>query len=227
MINDHTMAPNDVILLEADNKHYDFVANIKDQYEAILIHNKQRIKLNVLKILTGEVVTQVLLKPSNSLTIGATYKLKILGLYSSKQELLKDYNYLTKNHQPPLWVVKNKTEDNIAPKWLQKPKLIESINSPASGGYEFMWANFEVKTIDQSQVFFETEVVDLLTGKIQKLFLTTDHFGKLMVGSGKCAGLIFYEPNRKYKVRFKPMDMCGNYGEVSDWITFDSPVIEK
>lgn len=215
--------PNSQIILEGYMFSQSVIDSLNIKYPVYLTSSEETIPLKVEQKIKGMFsLTQVVLKPEQKLTPGKAYQLRIDGLNRYEQSLLKKWNYKTKKSEPMIWTV-SEAEDHDAPVLLNQPRLVKKETIHYGCGPE-VYAYFDLKARDNSEILIKTELVDLTSNTNNSYYLNYRNGNPLGVGHGMCSGEFTYEPDHKYKVRFSPMDISGNSdNQWTEWIEFDSP----
>ena len=84
------------------------------------------------------------------------------------------------------------------------------------------YAIFEVLNKPDSEVWFNTEVVDMETN-LSTHFYIRAYESELKVGHGMCSGGFKFKKGGTYKVRFTTVNSNQMTLTRTDWIVFDSP----
>lgn len=213
---------NSLILLTGYASSQEVVSALNKQYPVYLAAEGHQVKLSVVRIEKGAFsMTEAVLKPDKLLQPGVSYQLKIDGLTANQAARLVRYN--AQGEKEPLsWQVEAGLDTEV-PVLLKQPTLVASWYVPFGCGPSVGVA-FTMETKDRSQVLVETEVLDLSTGTSTVALLGIGNQQRVRVGHGMCFGAFVFLENRKYKVRFRLMDVCGNKSKQwTDWSKFDSP----
>ncbi len=219
--NSNEISQNGLIVLDAYGKHGDLLSG---KYDAYLEAKSHHVKLETIEARKGMYgLFQVILRPTSKLLAGKTYTLKIVGLDKETKHIAwEKWSGKSGKKVPISWRVNSKI-DTQKPIWKAKPKLINK-KTLSYGCGPVVYAIFDIKISDASQVLIKTELYDMKTKKTNVYFLFLKENGKLKVGHGMCNGAFYFEKNRRYKVRFSLIDVSGNTNDTwSQWIEFDSP----
>ncbi len=219
-----TISQNSHFILEGAWSTQELIEELNQKYPVYLSsRGGHQVKLKVLEQHKGLYrLTQALLMPEEKLIAGETYTLQINGLSKKDQEyLLNKWDPDANVYKPYSWTV-IEGNDNQGPSWSQRPALVDRTMSMYGCG-PAVFAHFELKTTDRSEVWIKTELVDLASNVSTTYYLLAEE-GRLLVGHGMCVGAFNFNENSRYKIRFELVDACGNEGEgKTAWLTFDSP----
>lgn len=204
---------NSIIMIEGFAFSQETVVNLRNENHAYLISGDHIVQLDLLDIYKGEYSsTQAILKPQEELIAGNEYVLKIDSLSRF------DQTYKIRTYGKPVsWKIKNEI-DKRTPSWKaeMRPKLLNTSYIRYGCG-PAVFAHFQVKINDASEVLVKTEVMDLKNNETTIYYLSSRD-GKIDVGHGMCSGAFSFSKNGKYKVRFDLMDASGNsFGRWSEW----------
>ncbi len=222
--NSNEISQNGLIVIQAYGKYGDL---LNGKYDAYLEAKSHSVKLETIEAEKGIYgLFQAILRPTSKLLVGKTYTLKIIEA-NRKNDLLswKKWSEKSGQKEPISWRVNSKL-DTQKPTWKTQPKLIDK-KTLFYGCGPVVYAIFDFKVSDASQVLVKTELYDMKTKKTNVYFLFLKEDGKLKVGHGMCNGAFYFEKNRRYKARFSLLDASGNANDTwSEWIEFDSPYEE-
>ncbi|WP_421754091.1 hypothetical protein [Croceimicrobium sp.] len=218
-----TIKQNSLIVLTGYFRSQKIVTSLNENYPIYLESEGHRVKLNVKKRYKGLFeLTQAILEPEEELIAGRTYQLKIDKLDEFETSRLRRWNSELGKYEPITWKVDGGI-DTESPELLNVPELVDKRTIHYGCG-PAIYADFKIQTKDESELLVKTELVDLKSGESTTYFLNFEGTDTLSVGRGMCSGAFSYKENRKYKVRFSLMDICGNENEKwTAWIQFDSP----
>lgn len=214
---------NSWIMIEGYATSQKIINSLNQDYPIYLESKGHKVKLNVTSIFKGQFqLTQAILTPDEKLISSRTYTLKIDNLDKHEKTLLTKWNSDTNEKEPITWEVEGAT-DTEAPVLSNQSGLVNK-RTVHYGCGPAIYADFKIQTRDESDVLVKTELVDLESGESTTYFLSINDSDTLSVGHGMCSGAFDYKENRKYKVRFSLMDICGNENNKwTDWIEFESP----
>lgn len=218
-----TIKQNSLIVLTGYFRSQKIVTSLNKKYPIYLESEGHKVKLNVKSTYIGLFeLTQAILEPDEKLIAGRTYQLKIEKLDEFEQSLVSRWNSELGKDEPITWKVDGGT-DTEKPELLNIPELVDKRTIHYGCG-PAIYADFKIQTKDESDILVKTELVDMESGESTTYFLSFDDTDTLSVGHGMCSGAFDYKENRKYKVRFSLMDICGNENQKwTAWIEFDSP----
>lgn len=216
-----TISPNSIFVIDGYATSQIIIRGLGTIYKVFLKSDKQKIKLDVQEMLVGQFcLTQVILKPETTLSIGQEYELVIENLGDLENQVYK-YNDSTGQKEKIKWAVTN-FNDTIAPNWISKPKY-------KNGTYEMLgcgpqiFANFNYEANDGSDLLIKTTVKNNSSGKETIYYLTVN--GKIIsVGHDMCSGAFNFDGGDKFEVEFSLVDASGNITKwTGDRIEFKKP----
>ena len=164
-----TLQQNTNIILEAGGIYQDVLHEL-DKHAVYLKSGEEKIKLNAIEFLAGQVyTTQVVLKPSEKLIVGKNYKLYIDDYDSTA---IFKRNVAGKSETPASWLVIAKT-DTVKPEWLLKPVLLgknsyqpQCNNSdPFYACHNFECVSFECRIKSNANYSVKTTIENTATHK--------------------------------------------------------------
>lgn len=217
---------NSLIVLTGYYNSQKIISQLNKKYPVYLESKGHKVTLTTRYTYKGMFnLTQIILKPDEKLISGKTYKLKIKNLDKFESKLLKKWNSELQKYESISWKVE-KGLDTIQPSFISYPKLINKTTTYFGCG-PAIYSIFKFETKDENEILIKTQLVDLDNGQSNIYFLKFDKSNKLNIGHGMCSGAFMYKKNRKYKVRFQLMDICGNKNnEWTNWTEFNSPFEE-
>ncbi len=213
---------NGLIVLEFYGLSQSLVADINYKYPIYLKSSKDKIKLNVIEVLKGEMlVTQVVLKAKRTLKPNEVYSLEIDSL---PQKIQKPGRY---NFEKDIWdklIFKaNNYIDNENPVLKIEPseykkKLIYYGCGPECGVY------FNLLGHDKSEIYARTTVKNVSTGLTTTYILSIEN-EKVYVGHEMCYGPFYFRNGDNFEVIFQLFDQSGNTSNFTKSISFTKPTI--
>ncbi len=222
LLSSQTLNRNGLIILEFFGVSQEVVPQLNKKYPIYLELGGKKVSLTVAEILTGEMLlTQVVLKPSEQLDAGKTYRLQIQHL-PKEQQRLGNYNDELKKWDDVTFTVNNSV-DIIAPVFsgtpVEKKKTMDVFGcGPAR------WVYFSMDAQDQSELFVRANVKNTITGKTTSYILAIET-GIAKIGHGMCSGAFAFNSDDKLEVSFQLFDQSGNKGVLSDAVAFTRPVL--
>jgi hypothetical protein len=203
-----TLKQNPVIVINGYAESQTIINGLNKEYAIYLKSGKEKIKLNVKEILTGEFfVTQAVLTPEKNLTEGKDYQLFIDGLPEYEGSLRK-WNEETQQHDLVKWTVVKGT-DVIKPLWKERPKEFKKTMALYGCGTE-KYVHFGFRVSDESTCLIRTTVKSIKTQKKTTYLLEPDDNVVILVGHGMCSGAFVFKDGDIYEVSFDVMDASGN-----------------
>ena len=220
-----TVRANGIFVVEFYGYSQRLVEKINSKYPIYLKSEREKIPLVVQEVCKGEFqLTQIILRPSKTLTGGTYYELHIDSL-QGEESVPGHWNKETKKFEPMRWKVMADS-DLLIPEWKGLP-FYQTKSFAAYGCGPARIVNFSFFASDQSQVLVRTTVTSLSTKK-QTIYYLIPEKDKVKVGHGMCAGGFHFEGGKEYEVVFELMDASGNYGcEKTKPIRFTRPESEK
>ncbi len=217
-----TLNKNGLIILEFYANSQQYVKGIGTTFPAVLISGKEKVVLNVIEVLQGEMmVTQVVLKPATELIAGNEYTLALQHL-PNKDPGPARYSSLTNKWEALRFTV-NTTLDNDIPVISTVPTLKKKTYAVYGCG-PAKWVYFNLTGIDQSELFVRTTVKNKATGKSTTYILKLKE-GQVQVGHGMCSGAFNFDNGNEFEITFQLFDQSGNKGSVSNAISFEKPTV--
>ncbi len=218
-----TIKQNSWVILEGYAYSQKIITDLNSKYPIYLEAEGHKVKLLVKDTCKGMFeLSQAILVPQEKLISGKKYQLKIDNLNEDDKELLTRWNSKTRESEAIIWEVTEGTDSNV-PEFLSQPELIDKRTIHYGCG-PAIYADFKLKIKDESITLFKTELVDLETGQSNTYYLYFDKPNVISVGHGMCSGAFDYQKGKKYRIRFRPMDICGNESKTwTNWVEFDSP----
>lgn len=201
------------------------INNLKHKNVYLEDYNKNKIELEIIEILKGEMeITQAILKPKHQLLPNTTYFLKISELNEIDENNLYKWNSITNKREPIFW----KTKDVVYNNLLNENLELEYYKDEATlyGCGPAVYSVFKIKNADKDEIWYKTEVVNIKTNR-KTTYILVSKDEKLNVGHGMCAGAFTFSDHGKYKVRFLPMNKDGKINKPTRWITIKNPNNEK
>ena len=201
------------------------INNLKENKVYLEDHQKNKIELEIIEILKGEMeLTQAILKPKRQLEPNTIYSLRILDLNKIDRNSLYRWNSNRKKREPISW----KTKDIIYNDLLNSNLELEYYKDEATlyGCGPAVYSVFNIKNVDEKEIWYRTEVVNIKT-KSKTTYILVNKGNKLSVGHGMCAGAFTFKDKGKYKVRFTPMNTDGKMSKPTKWINIKNPNNEK
>jgi hypothetical protein len=216
-----TISQNSIFVIEGYATSQKIIDGLGTTHKVFLKSDKQKIRLNVQEILVGQYfLTQAILKPETTLTIGQEYELIIESLGELENQVCK-YNYTTSQKEKIKWTVTNFI-DTIAPSWISKPKFKNSTYEMLGCGPE-IFANFDYEANDSSDFLIKTILKNISTGKETTYYLTVND-KMISVGHDMCSGAFNFDGSDNFEVEFSLVDASGNLTKwIGDRIEFKRP----
>ncbi|MNU69027.1 hypothetical protein D3C71_584040 [compost metagenome] len=215
---------NNLFLLEGYAQSQHIIAGLNKEFPIYLKSGTEIIKLEVTEVNTGQFyITQALLKPEKSLTLGKEYMLVIDHL--PEHEYFGNYNQKTQKYDPISYLV-NLPDDVTSPKLTDLPT--EKSKSLAHFGCgPSIHVEFGFNVSDDSPVFVRTTVKSKENGTTTTYLLV--HSGQgVSIGHGMCSGAFGFGHEDEYEVQFELLDNSGNAANSkSEWISFTKPTDEN
>jgi hypothetical protein len=167
----------------------------------------QKIKLIVQEILVGQYsLTQAILKPETTLTVGQEYELVIENLGDLENQAYK-YNASTGKREKIKWTVTSNW-DTILPIWKEKPIFKDESYLEAGCG-PIVFANFAYSASDNAEYLIRTTLKNQSTG-IETTYYLKAGDKVIDVGHGMCSGAFNFDGGDKFEVEFSLFDSSGN-----------------
>lgn len=201
------------------------INNLKDKKVYLEDYQKNKIELEIIEILRGEMeLTQAILKPTKQLEPNTTYFLRISNLNKIDKENIYRWNSNTKKREPISWKTKSIIYDDL----LNENLELEYYKDEATlyGCGPAVYSVFNIINTNKKEIWYKTEVVNIKT-KSKTTYILVSTENKLSVGHGMCSGAFTFKEKGKYKVRFTPMNTDGKMNKPTKWITIENPNNEK
>jgi hypothetical protein len=214
---------NPAILIEGYAMDQETIEGFKALPPYLETETGEKIMLELLDINQGQMsISQAMFKPVTSLKPHTDYYLNFQRAEQNEKENPTRFNYEKEERERVVW----STSDLKNSKTLSDQSAIslERTNVELFGCGPAANAIFEIKNPEDQETWYQTEFVDLDTGKSTTYILTT-HENKLYVGHGMCSGAFTYSKTGNYKVRFTPMNTDGELSKITQWFTFESPFV--
>jgi len=120
-----TICQNSIFVIDGYASSQKIINGLGKTYKVYLKSDNQKIKLNVQELLVGQnSLTQAVLKPETTLSVGLEYELVIENL-GDLDNLVSKYNTETRQYEKIKWTV-NDFNDIVAPTWTSNPKFRNS-----------------------------------------------------------------------------------------------------
>lgn len=213
---------NSWFVLQGYGGFQEILDSVNLKYPVYLVAEDHEVKLTEInKYVSAFKLTQLVMRPEEDLHAGKTYKLVIDYLDKYDKDRLTRYDEIKDKYVPLTWYVlagKDTTKPILKVPPTLKNKVVQWFGcGPAVN------AIFTLQAQDGSDVVAFVEVQEI--GKnIVNAFLVDFNNNEITVGQNMCSGAFVYERHKKYKVRFKLFDLCGNQSdEPTAWIDITSP----
>lgn len=214
------ISQNSIIVIEGYAASQEIVQELNKKYPVYLVSEKHKIKLTVKEILIGQFsLTQAVLIPETTLTIGLNYTLLIEEL--PEGESLDRWNSELEKREPVVYTVGLEL-DNKKPIFETCPKEIKKSLIHLGCGPS-IHVVFDCNVIDSSEYLVKATVKNLKTGKENSYYLEPNQ-GTLKIGHGMCSGAFIFDEGDDYEIEFSIMDASGNFTAwTGDRIKFTKP----
>ena len=216
-----TVSKNSIFVIDGYATSQNIINGLGTTYKVFLKSDNQKIKLNVQELLVGQFsLTQAILKPEKTLSIGQEYELIIENLGDLEDQVSK-YNSTTRDYEKIKWTVTSNL-DTLSPIWIDKP-VFKNDSYVESGCGPIVFANFSFAASDQSEYLVKTTLKSKSTGIETTYYLNTND-KVICVGHGMCKGAFNFYDGDKFQVEFSLFDSSGNLTQwIGDRIEFIRP----
>ena len=216
-----TISENSIFVIDGYATSQKIISGLGTTYKVYLKSDKQKIKLNVQELLVGQFsLTQAILKPESTLSVGQEYELVIENLGDLESQVSK-YNSETRQNEKIKWTVNN-LNDSIPPTWTSIPKFKNSSYDMYGCG-PAVFANFTFSATENSEFLIKTTLKNATTGLETTYYLQPDE-KQVVVGHGMCSGAFDFLGGDKFEVEFSLVDASGNLTKwTGDRIEFKRP----
>jgi hypothetical protein len=202
-----TISQNSIFVIDGYATSQKIINGLGTTYKVFLKSDNQQIKLNVQEILVGQFrLTQAILKPEKTLSVGQVYELVIENLGDLENEVSK-YNYTTGENEKIKWTVTS-NNDTIPPIWTEKPIFKDGSYMQFGCGPD-VFANFSFSASDNSEYLIKTTLKNKSTGIETTYYLNADD-KEIAVGHEMCSGAFNFDGGDKFEVEFSLFDASGN-----------------
>ncbi|MEL1241048.1 hypothetical protein [Flavobacterium flavipallidum] len=202
-----TINQNSIFVIDGYATSQKIISGLGTTYKVFLKSDKQKIKLNVQEMLVGHYsLTQAILKPDTTLTVGQEYELVIENLGDLENQVSK-YNSTTREKEKIKWTVTSDS-DTATPIWLEQPKFKDGSYEEAGCG-PIVFANFSFSASDNSEFLVKTTLKNKSTGNETTYYLKAGD-KVIAVGHGMCSGAFNFDGGDKFEVEFSLFDASGN-----------------
>ncbi|QJX47773.1 hypothetical protein HMJ29_12810 [Hymenobacter taeanensis] len=214
---------NSCILIDGFANSQRIIQGLGTSYEAFFQVGTQRVPLQVKEILVGQYgLSQAVLQPRTSLTVGEQYELIIRGKGAKSGNAIESPSGFGRDRV--IYTVEAGL-DQTSPTWVA-PLREKSKHYVEMGCGPEVAVEFAGVVYDQSTYLVKATVKDLHTGKTTQYYLQPDKAGLVSVGHGMCAGAFMLEKGKLFSVTFSLLDASGNTTPwVGPAIQFTSPEI--
>ncbi len=173
-----------------------------------LVSGDQRIQLILEEQLKGEYnITQVVLRPETSLTVGNTYTLHIDGLDSYNHDIIYGIEGNRAYRKSKFYWTAKASSNVETPEWAQLPAA-SGTSSMLYGCGPKLQSNFTFISQDSTATFIRVELFHE-DGKSTTYIVLTEN-NKFSLGRGMCRGPFNFKEGESYEARFKLMNSNGN-----------------
>jgi len=177
------ISPNSWFMIECNFDLQNIIDSLNIKYTVYLRdeNTKQEIELVIQEKLKGQdEISQVILKPAETLKLNHIYSIHIDSLDTKQYEKVVYKNSKTGLREHKFWTVV-KTEDMTKPKFIKEPLLIaKETYSFGNGNSEY--AIFDFETEDDNEVLIKTELVNMDSNQLFIFYLYVGKEDKLLVG---------------------------------------------
>jgi hypothetical protein len=202
-----TVSPNSVFVIEGYAQSQKIIKGLGTVYQVYLQSATEKIKLELQELLVGQDrLTQAILKPGRTLTVGKEYELIIENLAQPEKEIFR-LNDSTRQKEKVKWLVSGFI-DTIPPAWMSLPEFSNSSYQMWGCGPE-AFAYFSFSAMERSEYLIKTTVKNQTTGHETTYYLKPDG-QKIAVGHGMCSGAFSFYGGDKFEVEFALYDASGN-----------------
>lgn len=199
----HTISQNSIFVIDGYGTSQEIISGLGTTYKVFLKSGKQKIKLNVQEILVGQYrLTQAILKPETTLSVGQEYELAIENLGDFETE-----NYKYSDSTRIKWTVTSNS-DITSPAWTDKPTFKDGYYRKVGCGTNIS-ANFTFSASDSSEYLIRTTLKNKTTGVETTYYLKAGD-KVITVGHNKCSGAFDFDGGDKFEVEFSLFDASGN-----------------
>ncbi len=207
-----TISQNSIFVIDGYASSQKIINELGKTYTVYLKSDNQKIKLNVQEILVGQFrLTQAILKPETTLSVGKEYELVIENL-GDLENLVTKYNSETKQYEKVKWTV-NDVIDTASPTWTSNPKFKNS-RFDMYGCGPAIFAYFTYSASDHSEYLVKTTVKNKSTGLETTYYLKPEE-KVIEIGHGMCSGAFIFDGGTKFEIEFSLFDASGN---LTKWI---------
>lgn len=216
-----TISQNSIFVIDGYSTSQKIISGLGTTYKVFLKSDKQKIKLNVQEKLVGQYnLTQAILKPETTLSVGQEYELVIENLGDLEDQISK-YNSTTREKEKIKWTVSH-FSDTLSPIWISKPKFNNSSYEMYGCG-PAIFANFSFSASDNSEFLIKTTLKNKSTGTKTTYYLRT-YKNIIAVGHGMCSGAFNFNGGEIFEIEFSLFDASGNVTKwTDDKIEFKRP----
>lgn len=202
-----TISQNSIFVIDGYATSQKIISGLGTAYKVFLKSDKQKIKLNVQEMLVGQFsLTQAILKPETTLSIGQEYELVIENLGDLENQVYK-YNDSTRQREKIKWTVTSNS-DTALPIWKEKPIFKDGSYMEAGCG-PIIFVNFAYSASDNSEYLIKTTLKNKSTG-IETTYYLKAGDKIIDVGHGMCSGAFKFDGGDKFEVEFSLFDASGN-----------------
>lgn len=211
-----TLTKNGMLVLEFYAASQGLVSGLNDKYPVYMQCGKEKIKLNVAEIFTGEFrVTQVIFKPERNYKINKAYELKIDNLpeYEQLHQFSQTYNK---------WVPLTFTivdGDKASPPVITGTPRLTNMEKQEFGCGPARWAYFDLGIEWNTTQLVQVKLTDKATGKSTDYIFRVEK-GQVKIGHGMCSGAFYFKDSSGYEVSFAILDATGRKGNSSAVVSF-------
>lgn len=202
-----TISENPVIYVEGYASDQATVRKIGENYALYLSSPDHVVRLEVIETLEGGMyLTQIMLKPLESLKEAVEYELHLFSIPKSPTDLPVS---LDLNFPSQKWTIKPLKDETIpvfksTPKWIKSTYIEYGCGNASSMEFEF-------ETEEKITFLVRTTVINMADTSQSTYYIPANEI--ISIGYHKCSGAFRLKTGIKYKIEFSLLDDSWNKGK--------------